>query len=331
MPLIIQKYGGTSLIEASSREIVAKKVTAARAQGEKVVLVISAIGRRGYPYATDTLLDLLTQYEGGADPLTSDLIASCGEIISCCVISSLLNSKGIMAIPMSAYSAGIEVEGPFGDATPVRIDSSRINRILDDGIVPVIAGFQGIDNYGRIYTLGRGGSDTTAVALGIALHADYVDIYKDVPGVAKADPHVILNAQFMSFLDYDSMFRLANHGARVLHDKSAILAKDSGIKIRIRSTFDDSKGTLIAEPEDGYKVPHFIGLTTNTMSDGRLKVTAVMARGESREEEAKIAWLIETSGFSAVSIDCDDQDAFAFACDPSDGKRFAIALYSLLS
>jgi len=331
MAFIIQKYGGTSLADDASREIIAKKVASERLQGNRIVLVVSAMGRRGDPYATDTLLNLIKKYEGGADGLALDLIASCGEIISCCIISSLLNSKGIRAFPMTAYSAGIEVEGPFSDATPKRIESSRILKTLEDGLIPVIAGFQGIDEYGRIYTLGRGGSDTTAVALGIALAADYVDIYKDVPGVAKADPHIIPHALYLDFLDHDSMFRLAKHGARVLHDKSAVLARDSGIKIRIRSAFDDSKGTLIAKPEDGYKTPHFIGLTTNTRSDGRLKVTAVMARGEGREEKDRIARLIETGGFSAVSIDCDDQDALGFVCDPSDGKRFALALYSLLS
>ncbi len=331
MAFIIQKYGGTSLADAASREILAQKVDATRAKGDTVVLVVSAMGRRGDPYATDTLLDMLKEYEGGADGLTLDLIASCGEIISCCVIASLLNSKGLRALPMSAYSAGIEAEGPFGDAAPSRLNPSRLRNVLENGVIPVVAGFQGTDGQGRMYTLGRGGSDTTAVVLAKALGADFVDIYKDVPGVAKADPRVIPDAPFMSFLDYDSMFRLANHGARVLHDKSAILARDSDIKIRVRSTFDDGEGTLISRPEAGYTVPHFIGLATNSMPDGRLKVTAVLARGEGREEAGRIDRLVRGGEFSAVPIDCGDKDAFAFVCNPLDGKQFAVALYSILA
>jgi aspartate kinase len=330
MAFIIQKYGGTSLADAASREILAKKVVAARSQGDTVVLVVSAMGRRGDPYATDTLLDMLKEYGGGAGGLTLDLIASCGEIISCCVIASLLNSKGIRALPMSAYSAGIEAGGSFGDATPRRLDPSRILTVLENESIPIVAGFQGIDSQGRIYTFGRGGSDTTAVVLASALGADFVDIYKDVPGVAKADPRVIPDAPFMAFLDYDSMFRLANHGARVLHDKSAILARDSGIKIRVRPTFDDGEGTLIASPGTGYSTPHFIGLATNSMSDGRLKVTAVFARGEGGQEAGRIAQLVQTGKFSAVPVDCGDPDTFAFACNSSDGREFAIALYSIL-
>lgn len=331
MAFIIQKYGGTSLADAASREILAQKVGAARAAGDTIALVVSAMGRRGDPYATDTLLDLLKEYDGGADGLTSDLIASCGELISCSLIASLLNAKGLRAVPLSAFSAGIQAEGAFGDANPQPLNSGKIRAAMNGGTIPVIAGFQGFDSLGRVHTLGRGGSDTTAVLVAAALGADFVDIYKDVPGVAKADPRVIPGAPFMKFLDYDSMFRLANHGARVLHDKSAILARDAGIKIRVRSTFDEGEGTLIASPEGSYSVPHFIGLATSALPDSRLKVTAVLARGEGAKEADRIARALKADNFSAVPLESNDPDAFAFVCDSSDGKAFAVTLYSTLA
>lgn len=327
MAFIIQKYGGTSLADDPSRELLASKVTKALAQGDSIVLVVSAMGRRGDPYATDTLLDLVKRYGQGADGLIRDLAAVCGELISCSVIAALLNAKGIRALPLSACSAGIPAEGPFEDADPGSIDASRILRVLEQGIVPVVAGFQGIDAQGHFHTLGRGGSDTTAVALAAALGADFVDIYKDVPGVAKADPRLIPNAPFMEFLDYQSMFRLAKHGARVLHDKSALLARKNRIRIRIRSTFDDGLGTLIAEPQEGYAVPHCIGLANSPGPGTTTKLTLVFASGEGRDDAAKAREWARTSGFPAALLETGDPDAVCFACETAQSAAFAKALY----
>jgi Aspartokinases len=206
MALIVQKFGGTSLADPASRELLASKVKTALEAGDRLILVVSAMGRRGDPYATDTLLDLLNQYPGGADGLGRDLIASCGEVISACLIAALLNSRGIKAQPMTASSAGISATGDFLDANPGDIETSRLRKVLDEGAVPVVTGFQGMDGSGRVLTLGRGGSDTSAVAIAGALGADFVDIYKDVPGVAKADPRLIPQAPFMDF------FGLRFHG-----------------------------------------------------------------------------------------------------------------------
>jgi aspartate kinase len=228
---------------------------------DEVALVVSAMGRLGDPYSTDTLLELLSEIPGGGDPLVCDLMASCGEVISGCVIATLLKSKGVQALPMTAYTAGISAEGPFGDAMTATLDPSKIRSVLSAGVVPVVTGYQGVDLEGRIHTFGRGGSDTTAVAVGAALKADFVDIYKDVPGVAKADPRVVPDAPFMSFLDYESMFRLARHGARVLHDNRDP-GEGIGVKVRVRSTFDDGEGTLIGALDGGESVPSFVGMAT---------------------------------------------------------------------
>lgn len=333
MSLIVQKFGGTSLADPVSRELLAKKVGAAKAAGDEIVLVVSAMGRKGDPYATDTLLDLLKEFPGGADGLTNDLMVSCGEVISACVIAALLNAKGIGAVPMTAYSAGILAEGPFGDASPAVIDSARIRAVLVAGKVPVVTGFQGVDASDNLVTLGRGGSDTSAVAIGAALGADFVDIYKDVPGVAKADPRLVKGVPFMKFLDYDSMFRLANHGARVLHDKSALLAKASNLRMRVRSTFDDGEGTLIGPKGEGEAAPAFLGLATTPESGDRIRVTAVFSTGAGSGERAVAAANEAARNMRSDTTPqpCDDPDAAVFTCARDKAAAVAAALFEVLN
>ena len=337
MALIVQKFGGTSLADPAAREMLAKKVGAARSAGDEIVLVVSAMGRRGDPYATDTLLDLLGEYSGGTgtvggmDGLTSDLLASCGEVISACVIVALLNSRGIAAVPMTAHSAGITASGPFGDAAPSAIDPARLKAVLAAGKVPVVTGFQGVDAAGNVLTLGRGGSDTSAVAIGAALGADFVDIYKDVPGVAKADPRLVKGVPFMKFLDYDSMFRLANHGARVLHDKSALLAKESGLRMRVRSTFDDGEGTLIGPASQGAEVPDFLGLATCFGPGNKLRVTAVFSGAAGAKGVVLARESVRTIGLDAIELDCDDSCAVAFLCPRETSATFAQKLFEALN
>lgn len=327
--LIVQKFGGTSLADAASRELLVGKVKKARSAGDEVVLVVSAMGRKGDPYATDTLLDLLNEFPGGANDLTKDLLASSGEVISACVIAALLNSRGIGAQPMTAYTAGISAEGPFGDAAPGKIDAGRIRAVLDAGNVPVVTGFQGADPAGNILTLGRGGSDTSAVAIGAALGADFVDIYKDVPGVAKADPRLVKSAPFMKFLDYESMFRLANHGARVLHDKSALLAKSAGLRIRVRSTFDDGEGTHIG-PAGEVPMPDFLGLASSPVGEDRVRIVAVFNIGQGAGGIAKARETARAMGFEMTELGCSDPDAIAFLCARNEAAMFAGRLFEAL-
>ncbi len=333
MSRIVQKFGGTSLADPAARTMLAEKVRKARTAGDEIVLVVSAMGRNGDPYATDTLLALLNEFKGGADGLINDLMVSCGEVISACVIAALLNSKGVGAVPLTAYTAGISAEGPFGDASPTVVDASLIQTILDKGKVPVVAGFQGIDARGRVITLGRGGSDTSAVAIGAALAADFVDIYKDVPGVAKADPRLVKGVPFMKFLDYDSMFRLANHGARVLHDKSALLAKESGLKMRVRSTFDDDEGTLIGPKGSGEAVPAFLGLATTPEPGDKIRVTAVFAAGAGAGERG-VALARETAmnmNSDVTQRPSDDPDAAVFSCSRDKAASVAATLFKALN
>jgi len=336
MSLIVQKFGGTSLADAASREMLVRKVAAERAAGNQVVLVVSAMGRRGDPYATDTLLDLLKAFPGGADGLAADLMASCGEVISACVIAALLASRGIATTPMTAYTAGFRVSGAFGDADPAAVDPTRMRAALASGVVPVVTGFQGVTAAGDIATLGRGGSDTSAVAIGAALGADFVDIYKDVPGVALADPRLVPEVPYLEFLDYDSMFRLANHGARVLHDKSALLAKAAGLRMRVRPTFDEGEGTLIgpaSAPGNGEErsALSFLGLATSAAGEGAVRLVAVFAADAGGSTGIEEARRIAARQDGCAESPCGDPDAVAFLCTTAAAKSLAAKLVAVLS
>lgn len=318
MGLIVQKFGGTSVAEPASRERILQKVVAARAAGDKPLLVVSAMGRRGASYATDTLLDMVA----GAAPATRDLIVSCGEVISACLLSSMLESRGIPSKPFTAYSAGIQAEGPYEDASPAGLDEKALRQALDAGIVPVVTGFQGVLPDGSLATLGRGGSDTTGVALGAYLGADYVDIYTDVPGVAMADPRIVPEAPFLAYLDYRSMVRLATHGARVLHDRSAMIAEAKQVSVRVRSTFDDGAGTVIGPERADSPTPDFLGIAVAKLGKGQARVVAVCRTGKGELFKKAI---LDAAKRPADSQD--DVDALAFVCGEDEAPELARTLF----
>ncbi len=331
MALVVQKIGGTSLADSASRDAVAARAAEAVRKGDRVVLVVSAMGREGDPYATDTLLGLLGEYRAGAGGLVRDLAASCGEVISACVIAAMLSSKGMPALPMTAYTAGIRAEGSFGDAAPVSVDAARLHAVIDAGTIPVVTGFQGTDLNGDIHTLGRGGSDTSAVAIGVALGADRVEILKDVPGVAKADPRVVRDPPYLDILDHGSMFRLANQGARVLHDKSALLARDAGMTILVRSVNGDGAGTRIVPEGSGVSVPDFIGLASAPGPEGTMRVAAVFAGGVGAKGAGVADGFCSTSGIPATPRDSGDPDVRAYLCPKDRGREFASGLFRALA
>ncbi|WP_028962920.1 aspartate kinase [Sulfobacillus thermosulfidooxidans] len=245
MAIVIQKFGGTSVRDASRRDVVAQWVVKAIEAGDQVVVVVSAMGRRGDPYATDTLLDLIT--DADLTPAAErDLLLSCGEIISAVVLASHLRRQDIPVKVLTGGEAGIITDDNFGDARILEVQPKVLQNLLQDGVVPVVAGFQGRTVEGRVTTLGRGGSDTTAVALGAALHAAVVDIFTDVDGIKTADPRIVPDARTISQLDYDEIFQLANLGARVIHPRAVEIGRQFSVPIRVRSTFSESQGTLIA-------------------------------------------------------------------------------------
>lgn len=246
--LIVQKFGGTSVADRDRRTRVAEIVRRAVSEGLRPVVVVSAPGRAGDAYATDTLLGLLRD-EGGTVPAReSDLLISCGEIVSAVVMAASLRRLGVASRALTGPQAGIETDGTFGDAKILRVDPAPILKLVDEGVVPVIAGFQGRTPQGEIATLGRGGSDTSAAAIGAVLGAQRVDIFTDVDGVKTADPRVVPEARTITELDYDELFQLAQAGAKVVHPRAVEIARQARVPLRVRSTFDDELGTLIGGP-----------------------------------------------------------------------------------
>lgn len=247
MALIVQKFGGTSVATPKAREALLNQVRKCIEEGNDVVVVVSAMGRSGDPYATDTLISLFEQINPNVDPNKKDLLMSCGEIISCSILSHLLESNNIPSIPMTGFQAGILTNNNFTNSEIINIDTTAIRRHLKEGKVVVIAGFQGATEDGEITTLGRGGSDTAAVAIGGYLGAQRVDIFTDVPGIAKVDPRIVSTAPYLSAISYKDMYMLADNGAKVIHPRAVKTAQSFNIPVRVRSTFSEDIGTLISE------------------------------------------------------------------------------------
>jgi aspartate kinase, monofunctional class len=295
MSILVQKFGGTSLSTESARERVIHHIARERTAGYSVVVVVSAMGRKGEPYATDTLLGLIRDNGDSLPPRELDMLQGCGETISAAVMCSLLRAKGIPAEALNGAGAGIVTDEQFGGARIKHIRPDRIHRLLQEGRVVVVTGFQGMTENGDVTTLGRGGSDTTATALGAALQADMVDIYTDVSGILTADPRYVKEAKQLSFVTYAEICNMARQGAKVIHPRAVEIAQQSRIPVRVRSTFTDDPGTLVSDTVRGagdYTVKdrhvtgiaHAPGVTqisvfaAESRSDLQLQVFQTMAR-----------------------------------------------------
>ena len=242
--VVVQKFGGTALATAKLREIAATRVLACRNSGAQPVVVVSAIGRNGSPYATDTLLALANEY-ADLSGRSHDLIASCGEIISAVVFSQVLKSLSVEAVPLTGMQAGMVTNGVFRKARVKAIDCNRLRTHVEAGQVPVVAGYQGLTDSGDVATLGRGGSDTTACMLGAALEASRVEIYTDVDGLMTADPRLVPEARLISEVEYSEVRALALKGAKVIHPEALEFAHDAGVPLHIRSAERSVPGTIV--------------------------------------------------------------------------------------
>jgi len=245
MNILIQKFGGTSVSSKEKREKVINKVTKAINEGFSPVVVVSAMGRIGDPYATDTLLSLIDDKLKRDNKLAQDLLMCCGEIISAVILCNDLELIGIEAIPLSGGQAGIITDDNFNNASLIDVDDTKIKEILSLGKVPVVTGFQGMTEDGFFTTLGRGGSDTSAAILGVALDAKIIEIYTDVDGIMTADPRIVKEASLINTLSYDEVFQLADQGANVIHPNAVEIAKVGNIPIIIKNTMNDCEGTII--------------------------------------------------------------------------------------
>ncbi len=276
MRILIQKFGGTSVKDEESRLAAEKHIVHAVASGYKVIVVVSAIGRIGDPYATDSLLALIDGEKSYLDLRERDMLLSVGETISTAVFTNQLKKNGIHAIGLTGQSAGIVTNEDYGQAKVQRIDTDAIYAYMKTNDVVVVAGFQGISENGDVTTIGRGGSDTTAALLGAAFDAEYIDIFTDVSGMMTADPRLVEKAQFLQIVSYNEVSNMAHEGAKVIDPKAVEIAQQAGIPVRIRSTYQSVKdmGTLItnSETQSGPQrlvtgiahVPHLVQFTIET-------------------------------------------------------------------
>jgi aspartate kinase len=245
MKFLVQKFGGTSVRDAEGRASAIKHIKAALEQGYKVVVAVSAMGRKGDPYATDTLLDLVEFPASNISSRERDLLMSCGETISSVVFSNELKRSGIHSIALTGSQAGFLTNEDYNKAKILKMDPARVIEELSEHDVVVVAGFQGKSNNDEITTIGRGGSDTTAAALGAALQADYVDIFTDVEGIMTADPRLVESARALNVVTYNEICNLAYQGAKVIHPRAVEIAMQAKVPIRVRSTYSLEEGTLV--------------------------------------------------------------------------------------
>lgn len=240
------KFGGTSVANSEERAVAYRRVRDARDAGFATVAVVSAMGRPPDAYATDTLLALIDRRTGNAN---ADLLLAAGELISAAVFADGLAAEGIEAVALSGAQAGIVTDARHGDATILRVEPRAILDLLDRGAVPVVAGFHGVTEEGSVTTLGRGGTDLSAIAIGHALEAQRVDIYTDVSGAMTADPRRVPAARTIERASLAEMTELANQGAKVMHHKAAEYANRTGTSYSVKG-LRSNRGTLVEEHVD---------------------------------------------------------------------------------
>jgi aspartate kinase len=245
MPIVVQKFGGTSVASVERIEAVADRVVRKREAGNDVIVVVSAMG-----HTTDELTEMATRITDRPDPRELDMLLTAGERIAMSLLGIAINARGCRAASYTGSQAGIMTDTRHGAAKIVEIRPKRILEALETGCVVVLAGFQGLSMQYEITTLGRGGSDLTAVAIAGAVGADVCEIYTDVAGVFSADPRVVPTARKLGVVSYDEMLELAAVGARVLQSRSVEMARRNGTRLHVRSSFSDEEGTWVLGMDD---------------------------------------------------------------------------------
>ena len=267
MSLVIHKYGGSSVADSEMIQNVARRIAEVRKQGTGVVAVVSAMGD-----STDDLLELAHSVSDQPHPRELDLLLSTGELVSCTLLTMALADLGQEAVSLTGSQAGIHTDTSHGRARIYSVDTARIQKELQEGRIVVVAGFQGITESEDITTLGRGGSDTTAVALAAALEADRCEVYTDVDGIYTADPRIVPEARKLSEISYDEMLELANYGAK-MHPRSIELGAVYNVPIYVASSFNDTPGTLIHGEADRGDMEHRIKATGIAITRNVAKIT----------------------------------------------------------
>ena len=245
VPLIVQKFGGSSVADAESIRRVARRIVRTWQEGNQVVVVVSAMGD-----TTDELLDLAKQVSSAPVGRELDLLLTSGERISMALLALAIGEMGVRAKSFTGSQAGMITDAIYGRAHILDVTPRRVQEAVDEGCVAIVAGFQGVSkDTGDVTTLGRGGSDTTAVALAATMHADLCEIFTDVDGVFSADPRMVPTARRLDFVPYEDMLELASSGTKVLYIRAVELASRWHVPLHVRSSFSDLPGTLIADPD----------------------------------------------------------------------------------
>lgn len=285
---VVLKFGGTSVATPELRDVAILRLREEIERGYAPVAVVSAMGRAPEPYATDTLLSLVG---GRGGTRNSDALLACGELISAALFADTLEQQGLKAVALSGAQAGVITTGKHGDAKIVRVEPGRVRELLDEGAIPVIAGFQGTTEDGDITTLGRGGTDLTAIALGHALDAERVDIYTDVSGAMTGDPRRIEGAHTIDRASLEEMTELAEHGAKVMHHKAADFAQRTNTPYSIKG-LRTGKGTLVDENVEHEKP------VTGVTASGRVTWIRVI-RGDIEDQKRRMA--VEMQMFQRIA------------------------------
>lgn len=257
--LIVQKYGGTSVGDCQRIENIAKRIINSKGDNNKMVVVVSAMSGE-----TDKLIGYTKHFSALPNEREVDKVLSTGEIVTSSLLSIALNEQGYKAISLSGRAAGIKTDNIHTKAKIEYVDTKNIYKYLDEGYIVVVAGFQGVDDNGYTTTLGRGGSDLSAVALAGALNADICEIYTDVDGVYTTDPRIEQKARKIDKISYDEMLELASLGAKVLLNRSVEMAKKLNVKIITRNSFNDNTGTIITNEEEIVEKPIISGIALDS-------------------------------------------------------------------
>ncbi len=272
MALIVQKYGGSSVATAERILAVARRIVTTKEAGNSVVVVVSAMGK-----TTDNLIKLAREVAPEPDERELDLLMSTGETVSCTLMAMALRGMGHDAISLNAGQAGIHTDSLYGRARIESVESERLSQELEAGKLVIVTGFQGVTDRFDVTTLGRGGSDTTAVALAIALKADRCDIYTDVDGVYTTDPRLVAEARKLPEISYEEMLEMAQLGSKVMHPRSVELGEAYGMPIMVRSSFNDEPGTLIHE-DKGMETRKRVRGIAHDLNVGKITVVGVPDR-----------------------------------------------------
>jgi len=312
MPLIVQKYGGTSVANVERIVAISEKIVRTASSGSQVIVVASAMSGE-----TNRLIELASNFTNSKG-LPSDALLSTGEQVTISLLSMALEKKGFKAAPLNGWQIPLETDNSYGKARILEIGTKKLSALLESGIIPVIAGFQGVDRSGNITTLGRGGSDTTAVAVAAAMKADECQIYTDVEGVFTTDPRIVSEARKLDCLTYEEMLEMASLGAKVLQIRAVEFASKYKVNLRVLSSFSDGDGTRIIDEDQKMEQAVISGVALNK-NEAQVMVVGVPDRpgianeilGPVAEKNIEVDMIVQNSG-------ADGSTDFTFTVPRSD-------------